>query len=319
MHFTKEFEAFALLLIREMPVARVAEITGETDTRLWRMATRHVQAAWARVDWSEVTCLGVDEMNVRKGQRYLTVFADLLGKRVLFATAGHGQETWKVFVEELERHNGHRHAITQVSMDMSAAYERGVKDHCRNARIVFDKFHVIANASKAVETVRQHETRLGRPEITADLRRTQWLWRKNPSRHSPEEQARLAKIQNKNLATAKAYRMRLILQDIYHSLNARMARRRLEAWSRWIRRVARHHQPDWILGPMVRAAKTVANHLEGIVAHWKSGLTNAYMEGLNSVFSAVKRKARGYRSQQYLVTMLYLVAGKLHLPQSPFH
>ena len=43
-------------------------------------------------------------------------------------------------------------------------------------------------------------------------------------------------------------------------------------------------------------------------------LTNAFMEGLNSVFSAVKRKARGFRSSVYLITVLYLVAGKLRLP-----
>lgn len=38
------------------------------------------------------------------------------------------------------------------------------------------------------------------------------------------------------------------------------------------------------------------------------------MEGLNSVFSAVKRKVRGYRSPRYLIAMLYFVAGKLRLP-----
>jgi transposase len=65
---------------------------------------------------------------------------------------------------------------------------------------------------------------------------------------------------------------------------------------------------------MVKLAKMVEDHLAGILAHWKWGLTNAFMEGLNSVFSAVKRKARGYRSSVYLITMLYLVAGKLRLP-----
>ena len=32
-------------------------------------------------------------------------------------------------------------------------------------------------------------------------------------------------------------------------------------------------------------------------------------------FSATKRKARGYRSTTYLITMLYFVAGKLRFPQ----
>ena len=44
-------------------------------------------------------------------------------------------------------------------------------------------------------------------------------------------------------------------------------------------------------------------------------LSNAFMEGLNSVFSATKRKARGYRSTTHLITMLCFVAGKLRFPQ----
>ncbi|HEX3627069.1 MAG TPA: transposase, partial [Verrucomicrobiae bacterium] len=68
--------------------------------------------------------------------------------------------------------------------------------------------------------------------------------------------------------------------------------------------------------PMVKVAQMVKDHLKGILAHWKWGVTNAFMEGLNSVFSATKRKARGYRSTTHLIAMLYLIAGKLRLPQS---
>jgi transposase len=55
----------------------------------------------------------------------------------------------------------------------------------------------------------------------------------------------------------------------------------------------------------------IETNLQGILAHWKWRLTNAFMEGLNSVFQAAKRKARGYRSSEYLITRLYFVAGKL--------
>lgn len=313
MHFTKEFEAFALLLMREMPMAKVAEVTQESDMRLWRMLFKQVEGAYAQADFSNVCCVGVDEMSVRKGQHYMSVFADLVAKKVIFATEGRDKATWAAFVQALEAHHGHRHALTQVSMDMSAAYELGVKENCRNAQVVFDKFHVIAQASQKVETVRRAEIRLGQPDIREALRHSQWVWRKNPENHSPAEQARLAKIQGKNLATAKAYQMRLVLQDIYRSATVAEAKRRFAIWCRWVRWVAGRH-PSWVLNPMVKVAQMIENHLAGILAHWKWGLTNAFMEGLNSVFSAVKRKARGYRSPVYLTTILYLVAGKLRLP-----
>jgi transposase len=313
-HFTKEFEAFALLLMREMPMSKVAETVGESDTRLWRMLFRQVEAAYAENDFSQVCCVGVDEMSVRKGHEYISVFADLVKKRVLFATEGKDAQTWVGFVETLEKHNGHRHAITQVSMDMSAAYEKGVRENCRNAQVVFDKFHLIQQANQAVDQVRRKEVGMGGQGVWAALHKSQWLWRKNPENLTAQQQERLAGIKDKNLITAKAYQMRLVLQDIYRSADASTARRRLKIWCRWVRWAARFCKFD-LLASMVKVAQMVEDHLPGILAHWKWGLTNAFMEGLNSVFSATKRKARGYRSTTHLSTMLYFIAGKLRLPQ----
>jgi transposase len=314
MHFTKEFEAFALLLMREMPISRAAELMGETDTRMWRLLFRQIDAAYAEADFSQACCVGVDEMCVRKGREYISVFADLVRKRVLFATAGRDRQTWLRFVEALEEHNGDRRAITQASMDMSKAYQAGVAEHCYNAQVVFDKFHVILNANAAVDEVRQAEVRVGSTETREALRQSQWLWRKNPENLTDKEQVRMAGIKDKNLCTAKAYQMRLVLQDIYRSADVGTARHRFKVWCRWVRWVARFYKLG-LFKSMLRLAKMVEDHLEGILAHWKWGITNAFMEGLNSVFSATKRKARGYRSDTHLITMLYFVAGKLRLPQ----
>ena len=313
-HFTKEFEAFALLLMREMPMSKAGEAMGETDTRLWRMLFRQVDAAYAEADFSQVCCVGVDEMSVRKGHEYISVFADLVRRRVLFATEGKDKETWVKFLEALEKHNGHRHSITQASMDMSPAYQSAVAEYCRQAQVVFDKFHVIQNAGEAVNKVRRAEIRLGGAGVWEALHKSQWLWRKNPENLTDAEQGRLAGIKDKNLGTAKAYQMRLVLQDIYRSPNATTARHRFRVWCRWVRWVARFYQAN-LMASMVKLAQMVEGHLAGILAHWKWGVTNAFMEGLNSVFSGTKRKARGYRSTTHLITMLYFVAGKLRLPQ----
>ena len=70
---------------------------------------------------------------------------------------------------------------------------------------------------------------------------------------------------------------------------------------------------------LAQVADLIEAHIAGILAHWNEGVTNAFMEGLNSVFSAVRRKARGYRSVQNMVAMLYFVAGKLPAPASLSH
>jgi transposase len=68
---------------------------------------------------------------------------------------------------------------------------------------------------------------------------------------------------------------------------------------------------------MVKCANMIRNHLDGILAHWLSHITNAFMEALNSVFSAVKRKARGFRSVSILISMLYFHSA--HLNFHAFH
>lgn len=312
-HFTKAFEAYALLLAREMPIKRVAAMVGETDTRFWRLLDAHVKAARAADDHGAVSCVGVDEMNVRKGRQYLTIFADLEKRRVLLGVEGKDAGAWEKFAADLARHHGNAHTITEVSMDMSAAYQKGVAQHCPNARVVFDKYHVIANVSQAVDHVRKTESEWGGDQARQNLQKTMWLWRKNPQNLSEPERLRMEKLRSSHCWTAKAYQMRLALQDIYAEPHQGQAREAFLHWCHWVRDVS-EVAPRMIFGPMLSAARMILRHLGGILAHWNHHLTNAYMEALNSVFSATKRKARGYRTTAYLLTVLYLVAAKLRIP-----
>jgi transposase len=311
-HFSKEFEAFALTLMREMPVKKAGEILGETDQRLWRMLHAHVGAARAQADWSELAWVGADEMNRKKGHNYVTVFADLLKKRVIFGTEGKDASVWASFARELQAHNGHPKAITQVAIDMSPAYIKGVRENFGNAELVFDKFHVIQEANEGVESVRRLETQ--QDELKAgQLAKSRWIFRKNPEAHTEREVERLAQMDWKHLMTVLAYQMRLILQDIYQVHSPKQARKDLECWCQWVKEKAAGKGHE-LLEPMVRVARMVERHIEGILGHWKQGLTTAYLEGLNSLFSATKRKARGYRTTKNLLAMLYFVAGKLRIP-----
>ena len=312
-HFTRDFEAFALTLIREMPMKKAGEILGEHDTRLWRMVFAHVDKAYGALDLSEVTQLGVDELSARKGHDYLTVFADLVKRRVVFATEGKDHTTFERFAEEILKHNGHPQAIQAIAMDLSRAYQKGAREELPNAQIVFDPFHVTALVSRAVDEVRRREAASG-AEAKEALQKTLYLFRKNPENLTEAEQGRLEELDLKHLATGQAYLIRLELRDIYeHTVKPERVRYRLESWVNWVR--SKCERFGECLAPMKKAADTIEKHLEGILAHWTSGwLSTGFLEGLNSVFSAVKRKARGFRSSVYMIAMLYFVAGKLPMP-----
>jgi transposase len=309
-HFTQEFEGFALTLMREMPVNKVGEILGETDPRLWRMLFAHVEAAHARLSMEDVIWVGADEMNRKKGHHYLTVFVDLLAKRVLFATEGKDAATWKAFAAALLAHNGHPKAVTDVAIDMSPAYRKGVEENFGNATVSFDKFHVVRQVVEGVDAVRRRE----RAQAVKGplLEKARWLFRKNPERWTEKEQARWEDLALENLATGLAYQMRLVLQGIYGLGSIKKAREKFDQWCDWVEAAAA--EAGAVLEPMVKVAAMIRKHLEGILGHWKEGLTTAFLEGLNSLFSATKRKARGYRSSEYQIAMLYFVAGKLSIP-----
>jgi transposase len=84
--------------------------------------------------------------------------------------------------------------------------------------------------------------------------------------------------------------MRLILQKIYEIADAKLARRKLHAWCRWVRWVAGRSAPV-LFAAVVKTAKMIERHLEGVMARPMNRITNVFLEGRNSIFSAVKRKA----------------------------
>jgi transposase len=77
-HFTLEFEAFAVTLMREMPVKRAGQILGESDSRMWRMLLTHVKLAQVRLSFKELVSLGSRRDKPAQAHHSLRVLADLI-------------------------------------------------------------------------------------------------------------------------------------------------------------------------------------------------------------------------------------------------
>jgi Transposase/Helix-turn-helix domain of transposase family ISL3 len=167
--FTMLFEALVLTFAVAMPVAKVAAMAREHDTRIWRVLEHHVRAAREREDFSAVTTVGMDETSARTGQDYVSIVADMVRGRVRFATEGRRSDTVARFATDLAEHGGDPTNITETSSDMSTAFLRGIADALPNATMTFDRFHLAATLSDAVDAVRRAEVTT-RPELT----RTRW-------------------------------------------------------------------------------------------------------------------------------------------------
>lgn len=55
----------------------------------------------------------------------------------------------------------------------------------------------------------------------------------------------------------------------------------------------------------------IRRHFDGIVAWSRTRQTNGFIEALNGLFQAAKRKARGYTRFETMRTVLFLIAGNL--------
>jgi len=158
--FTLLFEAFVLLLCREMPFAGVARITGVSVHRVMALAERCVNAAVGAADFSEVRRLAIDETSRAKGHDYVTVFADEPGRKVIYVAEGNEAATVEAFAGNLRTHHGKPTEIESVSIDMWPAFIRSITENFPNAQITFDKFHVISHASTAIDEMRRREQKL---------------------------------------------------------------------------------------------------------------------------------------------------------------
>lgn len=298
--FTLLFEALVMALAKQMPVRALAGLVGEHDTRVWRVVHHYVDAARERQDLSGVSRLGVDETSFRRGQDYVTVFADLDRRAAIFATPGRDAATYEQFVRDLEAHRGEAAQITEVCQDMSEAFLTGALEHLPAAEITFDRYHVKAQMTKAVDAVRRAE----RAEHGELLKRSRYLWLRRPENLTGRQRDRLDELLRHPLKTARAYRWMLKFDHVYE-LPPDQAEHYLRAWCRGARRSR--------LEPIIDFAEMVEEYWLGIVRWFESRITNGLLEGLNSLVQAAKRRARGYRSTRNYIAMIYLTVGKLDL------
>jgi transposase len=157
--FTLLFEALILMLAQQMPFAAVARIVNVSPYRVMELCRRYVDLALAQADFSNVKALAIDETSRARGHDYITLAADAVERTVLFVAEGHDAKTIQALAADLQVHGCPPEQIQSVSIDMSAAFIRGVTDQLPNARITFDKFHVIAHANTAVDKTRRIEQR----------------------------------------------------------------------------------------------------------------------------------------------------------------
>ena len=303
--FTLLFEALVMTMARTMPVNVMARLLSVTDTRLWRIISSYVAMARATEDYSETTRIGVDETSVKKGHQYVSFFFDMDKRKLLFGTEGKDAETINRFIDDLKVHGGVPEQITDATIDMSKGFIKGIKDQLPHAVITFDKFHLIKLMNDALAKIRAEEAR----EFPEFLKKSRYLFLKNAEDLSADEQARLdSMLSNQCYKSVEAYVHKLNLQNVYFATLRTEAEGLLRHWYQ--------EASASTLYLIQKVARTVKEHWDGILSHFDSRLTSGFLEGINSLIQSAKSRARGYRNPQNMITIAYLIAGKLRFEKS---
>ncbi len=302
--FTLLMDGLILELARHMAIKTIAREIGETDTRIWRVIELYVRDAYEKLEFKDISRIGVDEYSHR-GHNYITVFMtkdkESKKSRVLFVTPGKGNDTVDEFSKKFVEKGGIKEEVLVVTSDMTHGFRNAMKKEFTNSTVVVDKFHVVKMVNDGVDKVRKREAMEGKIE-----KKTKYIWLKNPENLTKRQEETFNRLSKQKLGTGRAYRMRLELQDIYAEwLTKDEARVRLMKLTRWML-LSR-------LEEMRKVAKSLRRNMEEIINYFTYRTTNAMLEGTNSVISLVKRRARGFRNMNHFRDMIYLQSADLDL------
>ena len=299
--FTALFEADAIERMRGCSLSAAAKQMGVSWDQASAIQSRAVERGEARRAAQFPTRIGVDETSFRKRHNYVTVLNDLDGGAVLGVAQGRTKAALDGLFAEFDA--AARMGVEVVAMDMHEPYIRSVRENTL-AAVAFDKFHVAQALSRGIDQVRRREHRTHGADA-APLKRTRFLWLRSAKSLEDEQRARLDGLRRQYGDLGRAWGIKEWAMSLW------TGRERAEVEGRWREWLARAQRSR--LKPMVKVARTVRNHLQGIVTAVCTGVTNARAESVNAKIQWIKRMAHGYRNIQRFMRAILFHLGQLDM------
>lgn len=310
--FTHLFEALAIDVLLATNVKRAAQILRISWDQAWHLMERAVLRGRAVKCATPPRKIGIDEKAIAKGHRYMTLVSDLEASTVEYIGEERTENSlaayFTAFTEEQCA------GIEAISLDMWPAYINACRAHVpqAEAKMVFDRFHIMQHVSQGVDRVRKQEHKALLQQGDATLTRSKYLWLYSAENMPAAARERFEQIKHGNLKTARAWAMKESLREMWSYTSAGWAKRFWDRWYFW----ATHSR----LAPMIEKAKMMAKHLPNILTYFTHRITNAVAEGLNSKIATIQKRACGYRNRDHFKIAVYFHCGGLDLyPPSGTH
>ena len=261
-------------------------------------------------DLEGIESIGVDEIAVWKGQKYLTVVyqIDKGARRLLWVARERTEDSLQGFFDMLGKNR--TGTLRFVASDMWKPYLNVIAERAGQALNVLDRFHIAKKLGEAVDKVRATESKaMARKGFHPVLKHSRWCFLKREENLTKDQSLKLADVLQYDLRTVRAYLLKQSFDHFWTYKSAWWA-----GWflDKWCTRAMRSR-----LEPMKKFVKTLRNHRELILNwfHAKGEISSGAVEGLNTNAKLAIRKARGFRTFEVMETALYHQLGRLPEPE----
>ena len=290
--FTRRFCRLVSGLCRHMSIQAVARHLNLRWETVKNMDIAHLIDTLPALDPTQLTGLtsiGVDEVARAKGHDYMTVVYDMVSGHLIWVGTGRTAEVFSTFLTLLpiETASG----IKAVAMDMGPAYQKSVKDCLPNADIVFDRFHVMKNYSKAIQNQRRLEFRKADKNNKDLIKGSLYLLLRNADKLSAKQSDKLMQLRNNNQNLNLAYVLKEQLQALWSAGTYEEMAAQLESWCQ----IADASNMMYLK----KFAKSLRRHCIGICNYAKHQLASARIEAGNVAIGMIRKRARGIRDTEY--------------------
>ena len=306
--FTRDFETTLAFLAQRMDKTTVCKTMRVAWETVGRVAARVVERMRINDPLDDLRHIAIDELSYKRHHHYITIVINERGD-VVWAAPGRSADTLRKFFDELGKTR--TAALETVSVDLSPAFTSALKEQCPNATIVYDRFHVQRLAHDALDRVRREQVRASTSTTRGSaIKRTRWALHKNPWNLSALDTAKLVSVQRTNKTLYRAYLLKETLAAILDRAQINVARGKLLEWIDWARRSR--------LKPFVRVARTIQQHIEGVLAYVRTGLSNARAEARIGTVRSITKRSFGFHHAYSLIGLIMLCCSGLTLAPA-FH
>jgi len=294
---------------RRLSWAEVATIFGTSWGVVYRAVNWVVAYGLAHRSLDGISAIGVDEIAVWRGHKFMTVVyqIDAGCRRLLWVGRDRTENTLRQFFKMFTK--ARARTLRFVASDMWAPYLKVIRANAGSALNVLDRFHVVAKLNKAIDEVRAGEARkLEREGFLPLLKHTRWCFLKREENLTGPQRRRLRDVLRYDLKTVRAFLLKQSLAAFWSFLSPTTAGWFLDAWCT---RAMRSR-----LAPMKRFARTLRRHRELLLNwfHARKEISMGVVEGLNLNAKFALRKARGFRTEHVMKAALYHQLGRLPEP-----